>query len=360
MPSDPEYITLRLAGHEHRDWTSYRVESDLLTPADAWRVSLGIPAGQVPAYVKPWAEVVLLLGEDVVLSGRIDRIERSIAKGEHVLTLSGRDNAAVLVDCSAPIRTRREVDLAEAVDLLVRPLGLTKVRVDAVGHKKKVEVEPGMTAWDALKRLCEANGCWAWCEPDGTLVVGGPDYTTPPVADLLLRFDGLGNNVMSLSVTDDVSGRHSEVTVLGQTHGTETAAGQHNLVAVERDPDVAGYRPLILTDGDVDSQAEAVRRARKQIADSTLEGLTIAVNVRGHRAGTGEPWRPGQRVRLVSEPHGLDAIYYLMHRAILGNRRNGTYTELTLKADGVWLPDQVAAAKGKKGKAKQALRVVDL
>ena len=161
MPSDPEYIALRLAGHEHRDWTGYRVESDLLTPADAWRVSLGIPASQVPAYVRPWAEVELLLGEDVVLSGRIDRIERSIAKGEHLLTLSGRDNAAVLVDCSAPIRTRREVDLAEAVDLLVRPLGLTKVRVDAVGHKKKVEVEPGMTAWDALKRLCEANGCWA-------------------------------------------------------------------------------------------------------------------------------------------------------------------------------------------------------
>ena len=246
MPSDrdPDRITVRLAGREHRDWTTYQVESDLLTPADAWRVTLGIPADRVPAYVKPWATMELLLGDDLVLTGRIDRIERFVAKGEATLTLGGRDNAAVLVDCSAPIRTRREVDLAEAVDLLVKPLGLTKVRVDATGHKKKVEVEPGMTAWDALKRLCEANGCWAWCEPDGTLVVGGPDYAAPPVAELVLRLDGLGNNVKSVSVVDDVSGRHSEVTVLGQTHGTESASGQHNLLAVERDAGVTGYLEL--------------------------------------------------------------------------------------------------------------------
>lgn len=355
---------MRVAGHEHRDWLTYQAESDLLTPADAWRVSLGIPAGQVPDYVKPWAAMELLLGDDVVLTGRIDRIERFVAKGESTLTLNGRDNAAVLVDCSAPIRTRREVDLAEAVDLLVKPLGLTRVRVDATGHKKKVEVEPGMTAWDALKRLCEANGCWAWCEPDGTLVVGGPDYVTPPVADLVLRLDGLGNNVKSVNVVDDVSGRHSEVSVLGQTHGTESASGQHNLVAVERDTGVDGYRPLILTDSDVDSQAEATRRARKAIADSRLEGFTIEVCVRGHRAGSGEPWRPGQRVRLISEPHGLDAIYYMMRRSFLGGRDRGTTTELTLKEDGVWLPDLAVSAKtgkGKgKGKTKSAGRVVDV
>jgi len=361
MPSDPDRVTLRLAGREHRDWTTYQVESDLITPADAWRVSLGIPAEWVPEYVKPWAAVELLLGdEDVVLTGRIDRIERYIAKGEHTLTIYGRDNAAVLVDCSAPIRTRREMDLDEAVKLLVTPLGLTKVRIDATGHKKKVEVEPGMTAWDALQRLCEANGCWAWCEPDGTLVVGGPDYTTPPVADLVMRFDGQGNNILSLNVIDDVSGRHSEVTVLGQTHGTESATGQHNLLAVERDDGVPGYRPLILTDSDVDSQAEASRRARKAIADSRLEGLTIEAVVVGHRTEGGEPWRPGQRVRLVSEPHGIDGVYYMMKRVFLGARERGTLTELTFKEDGVWLPDLAAAAKSKKSKSKKTLRVPDL
>jgi prophage tail gpP-like protein len=115
---------------------------------------------------------------------------------------------------------------------------------------------------------------------------------------------------------------------------------------------------LIEHDSDVDSQAEASRRARKRIADSRLEGLTIEACVRGHRTGDGEPWRPGQRVRLVSEPHGLDGIYFLMKRSFLGGRDRGTITELTLKEDGVWLPD--LATSSKKSKGKKTLTVVDL
>ncbi|MGE4539206.1 MAG: phage baseplate assembly protein [Desulfovibrio sp.] len=357
-----ERITIRVAGREHRDWTNYRIESHLITPADAWRVTLGIPADRIPATVRPWAAMEACLGQDVVLTGRIDRIEREVAKGSHSLTLSGRDNAAVLVDCSAPIFTRRKVTLTEVVDLAVRPLGVSKVRVDVVNAREKVEIEPGMTAWDALGQACEANGCWAWFEPDGTLVVGGPDYAAAPVATLVMRLDGQGNNVLSLAVTEDVSGRYSEVTVLGQSHGTETADGKHDIQHRETDPDVPGYRPLILVAGDCDGAAEAKRRAQKALMDSRLEGLTLTALVRGHRVSDGgKPWTPGQRVRLVSEPHGLDATYFLMGRAFLGGRDKGSVTELTLKEDGVWLP-ALAKTGGSKGKGKTASagKVVDL
>ncbi len=361
--ADAGRVTIRVAGREHRDWTTYRIESHLITPADAWRVTLGIPADKIPDTVRPWAEMEACLGQDVVLTGRIDRIEREVAKGTHTLTLSGRDGAAVLVDCSAPIFTRRKVTLEEVVDLAVRPLGIDRVRVEAAGAREKVEIEPGMTAWDALAQACEANGCWAWFEPDGSLVVGGPDYAAEPVATLVLRFDGQGNNVLSLAVTEDVSGRYSEVTVLGQSHGTEADDGKHDIKHRETDPDVPGYRPLILVAGDCDGAAEAKRRAQKALMDSRLEGLTITALVRGHRIGEdgqGQPWRPGQRVQLVSEPHGLDATYFLMARSFLGGRDKGGVTELTLKEDGVWLPELAKAGGTGKGKTASAGKVVDL
>lgn len=122
-------VTLMVGGREHRDWTSYEVDSDLMTPADAWRVTLGIPADAVPATVRPWEPVQLAVGGEVVLSGRIDRVERTIRKGELSLAISGRDGAAVLVDCSAPIFTSRQVSVAEAVAHIVRPLGIARVRV---------------------------------------------------------------------------------------------------------------------------------------------------------------------------------------------------------------------------------------
>jgi prophage tail gpP-like protein len=50
-------------------------------------------------------------------------------------------------------------------------------------------------------------------------------------------------------------------------------------------------------------------------------------------------WTPGQRVRVVSEPHGISGVYYLMRRTFLCSRGQGQITELTLKPDGLWQPD---------------------
>lgn len=358
---------MRVGGLEHRDWTSYSIDSDLLTPADAWRVQLGIPAGSIPASIAPWALVEVMLGSDLILTGRIDRIERELAKDAQTLTLAGRDGAAVLVDCSAPIFTRRQASLAEVVDLVARPLGVDKVRVEQEGRKEKITVEPGQRAWDLLADACEANGVWAWFEPDGTLVVGGPDYSAAPVATLVTALDGKGNNTLSLSVREDVTGRYSEVTVLGQTHGTEDQEGKHDIMHRETDPDVPGYRPLIIPAGECDNVREAERRARKRLMDSRLEGFDILARVRGHRVGghqqgkeSGEPWRPGMRVHVVSEHHGLDGVYFLMKRTFLGGKDRGRITELGLKEDGVWLPELAGKAtsskKGKKGPGE----VVDL
>ena len=366
MPAERDAVTLIVGGREHRDWTSYELDSDLLTPADAWRVSLGIPADAVPQSVRPWAAVTMAVGGQAVLSGRIDRVERAIRKGQHTLSLSGRDGAAVLVDCSAPLFVARQIDLEEAVARIVRPLGISRVRVAKGDRREKITVEPGMTAWDALQQVAEANGMWPWFAPDGTLVVGGPDYTAQPVADLVLRFgdEGRNNNVLSLTVSESVEGRHSEVTVLGQNHGTEDTEGEHALRAVARDSGVAWHRPKVVVESQCDTEDMARRRARKLLADGRLSGFQVQATVRGHRCtdatGTGPLWEPGQRVRVLSEPHGLDATLFLMRRTFIGGRDRGQVTELLLKEDGVWLPDVGKHRKRKKGDAATEMDVVSL
>lgn len=362
---DANTVTLAIGGREHRDWTSYEIDSDLLTPADGWRVSLGIPAHEVPDTVRPWAPVTVAVGPDVVLTGRIDRVERSIRKGQHTLSLSGRDGAAVLVDCSAPIFVSRQVDVADAVAHIVRPLGITRIRVATGTRHEKITVEPGMTAWDALQYVAEANGMFPWFLPDGTLFVGGPDYTTPPVGELLLRFEehGQGNNVLALAVRQSIEDRFSDITVLGQHHGTEGDEGKPGQKATAKDASAGWYRPKIVVESQCDSADMAKRRARKILADGRLAGLEISATVRGHRVtgnGVAGPlWEPGQRVRVFSEPHGLDDTYFVMRRTFIGGRDRGQVTELTLKEDGVWLPD--VSKRHKKGrKGKQAMELVDL
>jgi prophage tail gpP-like protein len=301
----------------------------------------------MPAAVAPGAAVEVRVGADTVMLGTVDEVSISVDKNSHRLSLSGRDGAAVLVDCSAPVFVRRMATLPEIIKAVVTPLGIKRIRIDAAATRtrEKINIEPGATAWDVLAQSAEANGLWPWFAPDGTLVVGGPDYATPPVATLVMRRSGAGNNVLGLDLSVTMAGRYSELTVLGQTHGTETETGKHALHATAYDASVPGKRPKIIIDNESDNTAIAKDRARKLLADSRMNAMSLSARVAGHRIvapgepGDGKVWTPGQRVRVVSDPHGLNGIYFVMARNFSSGRSGGAVTSLTLKEDGVWVLD---------------------
>lgn len=331
-----------------------------------------------------------------MLSGRIDSVRRSVSRQSCTLALSGRDDAAILVDCAAPVFSANQLTLDEVIDRIVRPLGIQRIRIQASGVSRndKVVIEPGMRAWDALAKAAAGRGLWPWFEPDGTLVVGGPDYTTTPVDTLILKLNGTGNNVMELDDTRSINGCFSELTVLAQSHarradskkqvavvpldiwnedgsvrtlsgqdGGNTDSGQtgiHNMKAVATDPTVDYYRPQIITQGDTSNLEQVNWRAKKMMSDARLSGLDIVALVAGHRTADGVLWQPGQRVRIVSELHGIDAIFFLMGREFSGGR-NGQTTRLRFKEDGVWIPDAFPREKKRhhrRGKKKKEVAIV--
>ncbi|MXR36703.1 phage baseplate assembly protein [Craterilacuibacter sinensis] len=367
MPTPDNTVSLLIGGKVHSQWSSYEIDSDLLIPADAWRVELGLPQGQFPPQVTEGAAVQVRIGNDPVMTGYIDDIEDSIDKNSHTLNISGRDGAGVLVDCSSPVFTAKQSTLAEIVANVVKPLGISKIRIDAAKTttRDKVNVEPGDTAWDTLVHAAEANGLWPWFEPDGTLVIGGPDYSKPPVASLVMRRDGKGNNLISLQRSRNMAERYSDITVLGQAHGTSIEGGKNALKSTVRDPGVTLYRPRIVVDHDAENTDTARARARKLLSDARLKGFTLVAKVKGHRTSAGLLWQPGQRIHVVSEPHGIDAVFFLMARKFQGGRSQGTTTTLTLKEDGVWVLDAHPHQRAKnraKGRTKKGeeLEIVDV
>ncbi|MCS3803204.1 prophage tail gpP-like protein [Chromobacterium alkanivorans] len=334
-------VSLEIAGKAHRYWTQYSIDSDLTVAADAWQVSLGLPGGEVPPAVEPGAEVKVLVGADVVLQGRVDDISHSIGAGSHQLTLSGRDLAGMLLDCSAPLLTGKGMTLSDVLENVIKPLGVSRLRVDAKGKGQieKISVDPGNSAWDVLTRAAAANGLAAWFDPDGTLVVGGPDYSAPAKAKLILCRDGKGNNVLSLAETRSHAPRYSQLTLLGQGHRQALTPGRHDLKHQSADPDVRYHKPRIVVEPDAANPAELAARADKMLADARLAGYTLSATVAGHRNSAGELWTPGQRIQVESEPHGIKGdTYFLMARTFSGGRGQGCTTRLTLKEDGRWLP----------------------
>ncbi|EEZ5537916.1 phage tail protein [Shigella sonnei] len=384
---DNDNITLLLAGKAYSHWQRYRIDSDFLKPADGWQLGLGLPSGTFPADAVRGAPVKVMAGDDVILSGRIDSVQREVSRRGLVLSLSGRDNAAVLVDCAAPIYNARQLNLDEAISAIVSPLGIKRVRIQAssVTRNDMIHIEPGERAWDALVRVASARGLWPWCDPDGTLVIGGPDYTKAPVATLQLSRDENKTNVLSLVDNRNISGCYSELTMLAQSHATladsqpvvidvtaphsdtESAdtlssgeTGRYNRSHTEKDPTVQWYRPQILVVGDVDNAEQLAYRARKAMADARLSGLDITIEVAGHRTASGELWTPGQRIHVISELHGIDDVFFLMGRSLNGGRPSGKTTILRLKEDGVWLPDAYPTDKKASRRKKKKPELVVL
>lgn len=344
--ADNEAVSLVIGGKTHGAWEAYDIDSDLLIPADDWQCVIATGNVVMPENVKPGAEVQVRVGSDTVLTGRIDRISHIIRKGSHTYQLSGRDMAAQLVDCSAPVFVRKMATLEEIITSIVRPLGIKRIRLQttsATATREKINVEPGDTAWEVLRNAAEANGLWPWFEPDGTLVVGGPDYTTPPVAVLICDPDR--SNVESITRTDNIAERYSDITVLGQTHATHTEGGKNNLKGIAKDTGIDWPRPKIVIDHETDTTLLCEERAAKLMGDSRLKGFDLKVTVKGHRIyapgepGDGQLWKPGQRVRVFSTLLQLDGIFFVMGRKFLRSRGYGTTTELTLKEDGVWVVD---------------------
>lgn len=357
-----ESIRLSIAGHAHEHWTSWSVSSDLLTPADGFQLDVFTQQDvDLPDYLHEGAPCELMLGRDRVLTGILDEYEHDISRRGHQIRLSGRDLAATLVDCSTPFVSLREASLNDVIDQIVKPLGIERVeiRADQAGQRRRVQIEPGQTAWEALQQVAEANGLWPWIEPDGRLVIGGPDYDASPVATLVLRRDGDGNNVERMSVRRSMAERYSHLSVLGQ-HGQYLGdAWDSSRGALRADVQDSGltergiFRPRIVVDSGCETPDRATLRARKLLADSRLEGFEIRATVRGHRTSGGLPWAPGQRVRVESEPHGLDDIYFLMSRSLRLSRQGGAVTELSLREDKAWVLD--ATAPRRAGKASQQI-----
>lgn len=341
-----EPIQLLIGGKMHQAWESYRIDSDLLTPADDWQVSAAFDdtaatGNLVPDFIFEGAPVKVMLADDVILNGLIDTVEHETSKYGHHFELSGRDYASQLLDCSAPLLSLQMATLDQIVTKAVKPFGIDNIeyRAQPSAPRKKVHIEPGQSAWEWLQSACEANQVWPWFEPNGTLVIGAPDYTTPPIASLILRFSGEGNNVISLRRLRNLQYSFSEVTVLGQATA-EGNIGQNNIKGVAKDESLTLYRPHIVVDGNCETIALATQRANKILADGRMMRDRLIVKVPGHRIMNenkiGQPWTPGVRIHLLSEPHRIDAVYFLIKR-IFTLSLSAQETELHLIPDGTWL-----------------------
>ncbi|AUI66706.1 MULTISPECIES: phage baseplate assembly protein [Glaesserella] len=352
-------IIVEIDGKQHKNWKSYDIDSDFLIPADSFSFDLGKSSEMQVLPNFSGKKALVKINGQVVLTGIVDTTQHRISKGGRSYTLNGRDLASVLLDCSAPITNVKGLSVLDAVKKIATPLGIKEITLKAENNPKldKVDIDVGETAWDAIIRCANSAGLHCWFEPNGTLIVGGADYSSPPVATLCVQVsDDSRNNFTEASLSFDVSQSYSEVTFLAQKHGRDIDDAKHDFKWVYKNPELNLYKPKTVVLSDVDDLASLKKQAKKQISDWQLESFDLSITVPDHKTRDGILWQPGQRIHVICEEYDIDAIFFLMGRRFMLSRHGGTQTELRLKQDGIWTPDayKAKAEKARKRKGKKS------
>ena len=139
------------------EFLSWDVCHGMGEPCDWFEVSFIYYSAQLPK-LQSACRFRAVHNNGVVFKGIIDEYSISIDEKGSVVTLSGRSDAALLLDNELPAQEYAQLSNSAAVSAFVRAFGISSVVSGSAKTLSLFSVRTGESAWSALKRFCR----YAW------------------------------------------------------------------------------------------------------------------------------------------------------------------------------------------------------
>ena len=199
----------------------------------------------------------------------------------------------------------------------------------------------GESIWDYIERQAKRFGLLAWMSPDGKLILSAPNYGSAPLFRIVRRLrenPDDPNTVIKARLREEVGDRVSHVMVYGRHGGRNPERSKYKATAV--DPDLGIYRPEYVSDQEIRSDEEALRRARNIISFKRANAFEYDVTMPDHGQGN-YLYSVDQMARVEDEVLGVSGDYYVVARTFLKTRGQNvsslaTVTRLRLAPIGIF------------------------
>lgn len=286
-------VRLVVEGKEFRGWTGVTIEMAIDQVADAFSLSMPYDSdrAELRDAFRPFGYqcVQVYIDDDLLITGRVDKVEAKSDAGDRTLTVQGRSLTGALVDCSIDGALEFSgLALSTIARQVCRPFGLT-VRADNDTDALEVaRAEYGQSAAEFLLSLASPRALFLNSGYDGKLVISWARslVNRPPVAALI---EGQ-HPLLSVEASFDGTKRFSVHKVSTQFAGEVDITGQAS------DAGVPLYRPHLVAAGDADTDP-SVTAARSRTA-SIGASVAVSAGVSGWRRPDGKRWAERQIVTL--------------------------------------------------------------
>lgn len=326
----PPRAALTIGGRRYEGWTALRITRSLESACGQFELQLATREySNAPRWPLRTNDACSIeVDGEAVIRGYIDTVHPQVDADGYSITVSGRDRAADLVDCSAVHKpgswTGRSIEAIAAE--LAQSFGIAVTAKADTGEKvKRFALQQGETVYAAIDRLARYRGLLAVSNSDGDI-----ELIRPGAGAVVARLVE-GQNILSGGATHDAKDRFSQYIVKGQASGDDQVNGKA-AAAVKgeaSDPGVSRYRPLILIGEDQSTIAGVRSRAAFEATTRAAKSQRATVAVFDWRRPDGPLWTPDVLVSLTSPFLLIDGTMLVSEISYVKDER-GTITELTV------------------------------
>jgi len=298
-------ISLETAGRRYGGWKRIVVSRSIEAFAGSFNFAASerSPADPTGRPIRMGDEAVVRIGDEVLITGFIDRIGPSYDAQSHEITVAGQSKTGDLVHCSAAIAPGewRNQKLEQIAAALVAPYGIrVRTEVSTGAAFPTFKLEPGDTVRGAIARAAAQRAVLVTNNGAGDLVLTrvGPDR----VGVELRR----GERTLSARGSFSDRDRFSIYTVRGQRRSADSDGDepQIQVEAEAKDLGVTRFRPLDIVAEEPGSSGDLLARAKWEATtrQANAQRATLTVQDWSHPGGI---WLPNQRVQVEDSWLGI-------------------------------------------------------
>lgn len=351
----PDKCYLEVGGQSFDAWLDLSVTSSIEHCASDFSMTITrtSPLTASPIKIPKGASCKVYIGDDLILTGYIDRVAPSHDATRKTVTVSGRAKTADAVDCSiwqSRIKpaTWKNVTIVDIARQTLAPYGIqVQCEVFDLLPIKRATAEVGDTVFSLLERLARDQRLLLTDTPEGDL--------------LLTRVGSLPGwvflnpgNIKSGSAFADISERFSRYVVRSQCAGDDQDWGE--LVSgieaeVQDDSDIDRFRLLVVNAEKSMNAADAERRAKWEALTRAGRSTGCTLTVCGWRGADGAVFRKNTLCQITDIDLDIDGLMLLVQVEYRISQDEGVITNLT------FAPAEAYEPEPPKSQASQAKKI---
>lgn len=342
-----EDLTLVIGGRQLSGWLETRVTRGIeRCPAD-FEISMTelFPGQARSLVVQPGDACQVLLGQDKVITGYVDRFIPSIEPDAHRIMVSGRSKSQDLVDCCAewPGGQIAGSSALEIAKKLAQPYGITiTAEVDTGAPIPQFNLTLGESAYAIIERICRYRGLLIYDLPDGTVTLA--QAGNGKMASGIVQ----KKNVLRATFTNTADQRFSVYESFLQSMDVLGDLGEGgNLLSKVEDPGVKRHRQRdIISEGSGQGNDVARQRALWEAARRAGRSYQLSASVDAWRDDAGTLWTPNNSIPVelpilkVPTPQDLGSAWLIGEVSFIKDAQ-GTRADMIIMPRQAFLPEPI-------------------